>query len=133
MKTDELIDQKEKELRALKEARNKEAIKEQQRSEIYQRIKSEVVNLESVLSSKLIIPCPFCGGNGSQSSEYDSDDNRPDGHQNFVSCDDCSAKGESFYCVSTREQNLSQEQFIVQEKHRLEAMINAIKAWNKRV
>jgi Lar family restriction alleviation protein len=76
--------------------------------------------------------CPFCGGLAEMSSRYDSDDNRPDGEQFFVTCADCGAQGPEFYAVTTNEIHLNQKQRIEQRKNIEEAQENAWKAWNRR-
>lgn len=76
--------------------------------------------------------CPFCGSFAYLDIKYDSDENRPDGYQHFVSCDNCGAKGSSFYAVEVDKIHLTKKQKIEQDNIINNTKIDAIKAWNKR-
>jgi len=87
---------------------------------------------EKLLLSDVMLPCPFCGGEAQEDSEYDSDENSPDGYQFFVSCKICGATGEKFYSCTTHEIHLNTKQKIEQRENIKQSKLNAIVSWNKR-
>ena len=80
----------------------------------------------------VMLSCPFCRGEAQEDSEYDSDDNNPDGHQFFVSCKQCGASGEKFYSCTTNEIHLNKKQKIEQKEYIKQSKISAVDSWNKR-
>lgn len=76
--------------------------------------------------------CPFCGGEAELNSEYESDENSPDGYNHFVSCKECEARGQFFYAVHINDTNIRFARVKEQNEQIEPAASSAVEAWNKR-
>jgi len=76
--------------------------------------------------------CPFCGGKAVIDTEYDSDDNHPDGNQHFVKCSVCGAQGEQHYASDINDMHLTKKGRLEKRERQNNAESYATKAWNKR-
>lgn len=100
---------------------------------VYREQKSGYDNLSRLDTLRPpIMLCPFCGNNADVKSEYNSDENHPDAYDWFVGCQVCEAQGSRFYAEAINDMHLTRSQKNEQDKDQNDAIIDAIKSWNRR-
>lgn len=103
-------------------------------TKVYRDEKSKYDNMSRMDTLRPhILLCPFCGNNADVEAEYNSDNDHPDAYDWFVKCYVCNAQGSRFYAEAINDMHLTRSQKKNQDKEREQAIIDAIKSWNKRV